>query len=299
VDAAVEEWVRGHVSPLGPIEAVHERPWATVSRVPVTGGVVWLKECGLVQSFEPRLTASLFDRWPDRVTEVIADDVDRGWLLLADAGTRVNDLGNPPELWLRALPRYAELQIGEAAHVEDHLAHGVPDLRIATLPDRYEKLVQHDLPLARHEVDRLRAFAGRFAELCAELDAAGIPASVQHDDLHMNNLYVDGAQLRVIDWGDASIAHPFFSLVINFRFFEEFNRLPPDDPWFPRLRDAYLEPWGTGLVPTFEAALRVGAFARAFQSVRLRSHLEADGITPSNEDFTTVIRRALTTTKYP
>ena len=54
----------------------------------------------------------------------------------------------------------------------------------------------------------------------------------------------DGA-LRVLDWGDASIGHPFFSLFETFRFLVELNRIPPGDRWFARLTDAYLEPWGT------------------------------------------------------
>jgi len=31
-EAAVEEWVRAHVQPVEPIEAVHERLWGTAPR---------------------------------------------------------------------------------------------------------------------------------------------------------------------------------------------------------------------------------------------------------------------------
>jgi hypothetical protein len=117
----------------GAIETAHERPWATVLRLPIAGSVAWFKACAAVQAFEPRLTARLFGRRPDRVAEVLGHDEERAWLLLADAGTPTRELGNPPEAWLAALPLYAELQRGEAAHTHDHLAHGVPDLRIATL----------------------------------------------------------------------------------------------------------------------------------------------------------------------
>ena len=64
VDRAAEAWIRAHVEPAGAIETAHQRPWATVLRV--------------------------------------------------------------PRAWLVALPLYAELQRGEAAHARDHLAHGVP-----------------------------------------------------------------------------------------------------------------------------------------------------------------------------
>jgi hypothetical protein len=184
------------------------------------------------------------------------------------------------------LPQYAELQRGEAAHAHEHLAHDVPDLRVATLPARYEDLLRHELPLESEEIERLRAFSPRFSELCGELAARGVPETLQHDDLHMANVYAQGEQLRVLDWGDASISHPFASLFVTFRFLAEINKLPPDDPWFARLRDAYLEPWGSGLADTFALALRVGAFAHTIAWVRQRDalpaseHAEFDPVVP-------------------
>ena len=290
---AADGWIRAHVEPVGAIETVHERPWATVLRVPLAEGVAWFKACAPVQAFEPRLTAELFARWPDRVTEVLAYDEQRAWLLLADAGTQIRVLGNPPEAWLAALPLYAELQRGESAHTHEHLRRGVPDLRLATLPSRYEDLLRQDLPLERDEIGRLRRFAPRFAELCTELTAHAVPETVQHDDLHMNNLYARGERLRVIDWGDASISHPFASLVVTFRFLEEMNKLPPGDPWFARLRDAYLEPWGRGLAGAFALAIRVGSFARALAYVRQRDHLPEAARADFDGDFATVLRRAI------
>ncbi|MGZ3416125.1 MAG: hypothetical protein ACXVAT_20115, partial [Isosphaeraceae bacterium] len=98
LEAAVE-WIRQQAEPVGEIETTHERPWATVMKVPVAGGPIWFKACAPVQAFEPRLTAELYARWPDRVTEVLAVDESRQWLLLGDAGIAVRELGNPPEFW--------------------------------------------------------------------------------------------------------------------------------------------------------------------------------------------------------
>ena len=241
--------------------------------MPLADGVVWFKACAPVQAFEPRLTAELFCRWPDRVPEVLGRDDTRAWLLLADAGTPMRVLGNPPELWLRVLPLYAELQRGEAPHIRDHLAHGVPDLRVATWPARYDDLLNCDLPLDTHEVHRLREFGPRFSELCGELAARQVPETIQHDDLHMANVFREGERLRVLDWGDSSISHPFASLVVTFRFLEEFNQLPTGDPWFSRLRDAYLEPWGRGLTDAFALAMITGGFAHTFAWRRQRDYL--------------------------
>ncbi len=279
--AAAESWIRTYVEPVGAIETARERPWATVLRVPLADGVAWFKACSPVQAFEPRLTAGLFARWPDRVVEVLGHDEERAWLLLANAGAPIGYYLNPPETWLVALPLYAELQRGEAAYTPAHLTHHVPDLRVARLPARYEDLLRRYLPLESDEIDRLRRFA---------------PETVQHDDLHGANLYALGEQLRLLDWGDASISHPFASLVVTFRFLEEINKLPPADPWFARLRDAYLEPWGRGLAGAFALAMRVGTFAHAFEWARQR-----DALPEARADFDTefqlVLRRAVARTR--
>jgi hypothetical protein len=290
--AAVEDWIHAHVEPAGPIETASVEPWATVLRVPLADGTAWFKACAPVQAFEVRLSAELFSRWPDRVGEVIASDEGRAWLLLEDAGTAVKETGNPPEAWLAALPPFAELQRGEAAHAADHLAHGVPDLRGEVLPERYEDFLRHDIPLEPDEIRRLRDFAPRLAELCREL-AHGVPDTIQHDDLHMANLYAKDGRLRVLDWGDSSISHPFASLFETFRFLEEVNELPPGDPWFARLRDAYLEPWGAGLVKTFDLALRVGAFAHAVAWMRQRDNLPKSEVADFDRWFPLVLRRAV------
>jgi hypothetical protein len=271
----------------------HDRPWATVMRVPLSDGTAWFKECGRGWEFEGPLSAALAARWPDLVADVLAYDPQRAWLLLADAGTPIGLQGNPPEAWLQVLPPYAELQRGEAPHVDEHFADGVPDLRVETIPAAYERLLAQQLPLDDDEVECLRTFAPSLARLAAELDAHAVPASVQHDDLHMNNVYEQDGRLRVLDWGDSSIGHPFMSLVVTFRFLEETTGLVPGDPWFPRIRDAYLEPWGAGQVDTFELAQRVEIFAHAIAWMRQRDRLPASFRPRFDSAFAIILRRAL------
>jgi Phosphotransferase enzyme family len=248
-----EEWVRTYVEPTGAIETAHVRPWGTVRRVPVGDTALWLKACDPEHAFETRLTALLAHRWPGRVADVLAHDDERAWLLMADAG-RFIGISAPPHLYLDVLARYAELQRGEAGHAQDHVDHGVSDLRLAVLPKRYEAMVARDLPLTPDEHARLRRFTPRLRDLCDELAARDIPETVQHDDLHGNNIYGQ----RVLDWGDSSIAHPFFSLVVPCRFVGEQRRL----------RDAYLEPWGRGHEESFALAYRVGWVAHAIAATR-------------------------------
>ena len=265
-------------------------------QVPTADGLAWFKACQPQQAFEARLTAALSGRWPDRVAHVLGHEPDRGWLLTADAGRSIGSLGNPPELWARILPRYAELQMGERAFVDDHLAHDVLDLRVATLPVRYADLLARELPLERSEIEALRRFERRFADLCAEVDAESPGDTIQHDDLHVNGVWVRDDVMRVMDWGDASIGNPFASLYVTFRFLEleDYNGLAPGDPWFGRIRDAYLEPWGgAALVPAFQRAIRIAAFTHVIAWLRHRDPMGPAARADFDVEYAVVLRRAL------
>jgi hypothetical protein len=265
-----EDWIRAHVEPTAEIELASEEPWSTVLRVPVDGGVVWFKHCKSVWSFEPRLAATLARRWPDRVTEVIAHDDELAWLLTRDAGTRI---GERDPAWIEVMCRYAELQQGEIAHADEHVAAGVPDLRLATLPQHYARLV------ARVGDERLRAFAPRFAELCDELASYGIPDTIQHDDLHQYNVYVRDGTPRIHDWGDSCVSQPYFSLVATLRHVDDLG-----------ISNAFLDAWGAD-ERTVALALRVGRIAHALKGLR-----QLDAIGPGDEDWPRVLALAVAQT---
>jgi hypothetical protein len=256
-------------------------------RIATADGPVWFKACGRDRIFEAELVASLALDRPDLLPRVLASDAARGWLLTADAGTSFEQLRDPPELWLRLLPQYAELQ--RDASVPD----AVPDRTLQRWPELYDDLAASELPLEPEEAEHIRRHAPRFAELCGQLACHGLPAAVQHDDLHHKNAFVDGDRLRIVDWGDASLSHPFVSLVATFRFLEEQNGLHPSDPWFAKLRDAYLEPWGSGLVASFALAEQLGRFAHAFGWVALRRLLPAETRATYDVPYQVVLRRAL------
>jgi len=207
----INEWLAAHgVEPNGELETVHERPWSTVLRVPTADGDLFLKQEQPLQEYEVELTVALAERWPDRVPEVVAADTERHWLLTRDGGTRVAD-SRDFAAFERALSLYGELQVGEAANVEELLSMGLRDLRLAALVDMYEPFFERDHGLEPDEVRQLRALAPRYRELCAELDALGLPASLQHDDLHEWNIFVRGDRVAIYDWGDSSVGFPLWS----------------------------------------------------------------------------------------
>ena len=243
--------------PTGEVTQRH-RAWSTVLRVPTAEGPVWLKEPCVGMAHEVGLHALLARVAPDAVaTPLAAGD---GRLLLPDTGPSVHDAGaDPVAAMTAALPRYAHLQRTAARHVDAARALGVPDATPPALPARYDEAVAAIGTAAgvRHLVE----------QWSAELDGTAAP-SVDHQDLHVGNVLVDG---RFADWGDAVLAHPFASLLVALGSLRRTLGVASDDPALTRPRDAYLEVFGDlaphgelrELVRLAETACRAAVLARA------------------------------------
>jgi Phosphotransferase enzyme family len=248
------ELARLGIGVTGAAEQPHVRPWSTIMRVPTAAGPVWFKANGPSSLHEAVLVEAL-GRWvAPSVPVPLATDVDRGWMLLPDAGTSLDDvLARDGDLrhWERALVDYAELQRKLVARVPEMLSLGVPDCRPEVLPMHLEALLDNPAKvmvgaeggLSEQEYRRLRVLRPRFGEWCARLAEIGIQPSIQHDDLHETNIFFSDAGHTFLDWADASVAHPFGSLIYPLRLASERFGLPIGGRELHWLRDAYLEPW--------------------------------------------------------
>jgi aminoglycoside/choline kinase family phosphotransferase len=216
------------LEPAGEIEQVHVRWWSTVMRVPTTEGDLYFKANAPPHHFEAALIALLARLQPGRVPELPAVDPDRGWLLMRDGGTRLRELvRSSADLgrWEEVLPAYADLQLALAPHVEELLAAGVPDERLAVLLAHLEQLlddpeallVGRTNGLTKQELERLRALLPEFAATCERLASYGIPETLQHDDFHDGNIFVRDSRYLFFDWGDSCVSHPFHTLVVTMR----------------------------------------------------------------------------------
>lgn len=282
VSWADERLSRNGLVRTGDAEQVHSYAWSTVLRLPTGSGPFWFKSNAIGTAHEGPLLAALARWTPDQVLDPLAVDLRRGWLLLPHGGTtlRAATAGHTDAShWQDILVEHAELQRAVASHAEEMLAFGVPDVRPERLAHIRADLLDDDVALrlgrpgglTGEQLERLRGDATRHAAICRELAEIGIPASLQHDDLHDNNVFVPdrpGGRYRVFDWGDASVAHPFAVLLVALRVVADRHHLREGGVELLRLRDAYLEPWTAEfdrptLVEACRLALRVGGVSRA------------------------------------
>lgn len=73
------------------------------------------------------------------------------------------------------------------------------------------------------------------------LAASGVPPSLHHDDLHSSNVCVTNGSVRVVDWGDASVMHPFGTMLATLNSIAWHAGTTVDDPRVEQVRDAYLD----------------------------------------------------------
>jgi hypothetical protein len=237
------------VRTTGPVEQVKASAWSMVYTIPTVDGPVWFKATGGQTRYEAGLAEALASWAPDRVLAPLAVEPGHGWQLLPDGGTPLRGRADntDPRTWERFLAEYAELQRRVTPHADRMLALGVPDHRPEAMPGHLAALLAD--PDVVVEVDAraaLDALRPGYADACARLAAVGPAATIQHDDLHSNNMLPMPDGDRFFDWGDASVAHPFTTLLVTLRSFAYTLDLTPTDPAVLRVRDAYLEPWSLG-----------------------------------------------------
>jgi hypothetical protein len=258
----------------GEVEQPHLRPWATVLRVPTSGGTVWFKASAPGTAFEARLYDVLARAVPDRVLVPLATDPERAWTLLPDGGPPLGARLEGEalcEALVAGLVAYGRLQRDLVPHVDEMLSAGVADMRPAVMPERFDEALAAAGPQADAATRRrLGELGPAVARWCERLEASGVSASLDHNDLHPWNVLGDPAArtIRFYDWGDAVVAHAFAAMLVPLGFVTHLLGVGVDDPRFVRARDAYLAGFTGGgdgaedLADTLAIACRVAKVAR-------------------------------------
>lgn len=290
-------WIEEQVTSRGyrivaPIEQVHVRVWSTVLRVPTSSGMLYFKASGPSFAYEPALTQTLSEHWPQCIPHVIAIDKQRTWILMEDAGRPLRELLLTGEkivnrVYLEsALSLYAQFQIETAAYRDTLLSLGCPNRQLHVLPALFEQIVA-DTPIllvgqkggvSEAELEQLRSFTPQVQAMCDELASYNLPETLHHDDFHTRNILINKQDYVFFDWGDSGITHPFFSMFTALRSAK--YRLHYDENSLLRLLDAYLEPWRTytskeHLLGAFHLAQRLAILSRTLTWYQIAASLES------------------------
>lgn len=165
-------------------------------------------------------------------------------MLMGDLGAV--ELGDQDEaLWHEGLVAVAgihRLWLGRTAEL---VGLGLPVRSLTDLATQVEEMSDDTSLLERLSPDvraSWRAAAPTMAESCRRLDELGPGPTLVHGDLHPWNVVLGADGVRVFDWTDAAVSHPFVDLAAYvFRSSDVSVR--------NRLVDAYLAAWSTEVSP--------------------------------------------------
>ena len=208
------------------------------------------------------MLASLLSRGEVLPLAPLATDPVRGWLVTPDGGptlrATIDPAGRPGDqdlmAWTSLLRSYGAFQRGIAGEASELVALGVPDERPQRYPAILDRLLADDAIWTRvddadrasAEETRRRLEAARpvIVDLAARLAASPVAASLDHGDLHGNNVLVGpGDEVHVFDWGDAVVAHPFATLTTTLGSIGHHAGSDPYGHDLDGVRDGYLEGW--------------------------------------------------------
>jgi len=281
IAAAVD---RAGLQLTGPCEQVKASDWCSILRVPTSGADLYFKAAGRGTRYEAALTRFLDSAYPGRSVPVVEAEPTEGWLLMRDLGGEALRTRKEKDLWQRALGEFAALQVEQSHQVQELLALGVPDRRLPVLRAQIEA----HLPamcatgLTEQETTLVLALQPELLRMCDQLEALSIPASLEHGDLHSANIRQVGDNLLFFDWGDATVAHPFFSTRIFWHALDDL--IASEEEWLAmvdQFRPHYLAAWRQfAPMEELEAALQISDQLACVHRA-LSYHLY---LTPSFED---------------
>jgi hypothetical protein len=278
-------WCEAQVGPVLGMEQHKLRGWATVWRVTTAEGSWFAKQNCPGQLFEQPLMTLLARVAPDRVVPVRAES--DGFLLTPDQGPVFYETaGADLENWVRLARDAALLQREVTPHVEEIVAVGATPLPpedahdyVAARVEQYAALGPADpRRLAPEVAARLVGHLPQVRRWAEQVAALGLPLTLNHNDLHENNVFDVDGRLLFFDFGDSLVTDPLGVLLVPLNVLAEKLGAGADDPRLWRVVDAALEVWSdvvavSELRAAVPAALRLGRLGRVESWVRCQPSL--------------------------
>jgi Ser/Thr protein kinase RdoA (MazF antagonist) len=281
-------WCESVVGPVTAMEQHKLRAWATVWRVTTAEGSWFAKQNCPGQQVEVPLMAALARLAADRVVPVTA--ARDGFLLTPDQGAVFNETaGDDLENWVRLARDAALLQRELAPHHDELTGIGMTDLPPDCAPDYVAARVEQYATLPAGDprgldddvAARLRSHLPVVRRWAEQVSALGLPTTLNHNDLHENNVFDVDGWLRFFDFGDALLTEPLGVLLVPLNILGGKLEAGPDDPRLWRVADAALEVWSdlaplAALRAALPAALQLGRLGRVESWVRCQPALPDD-----------------------
>jgi hypothetical protein len=253
--ANVRDWVENAIAPRGlhlsaNFRQLNASPSFSLVRFETGGQSVWFKAVGEPNRREFAITCLLAELFPSYLPPLLAIRPDwNAWLAGEIDGA---NLGETQEvaMWEQVATALATLQIESMDHTARVIAAGARDQRANALADRIcpfaevmATLMQRQtkVPPAIMTGKELLQLGDRIQSALDVLSSFDIPDALGHSDLNPWNIIVSRDACAFLDWAEAYVGNPFFSLQY---LLEHFRHTKVTEAGAEaRIIESYCRPW--------------------------------------------------------
>jgi len=222
----LREWVKVVIEPLGfhlngNARQLNASPSFSLVRFETDGPALWFKAAGEPNQKEFTMTCLLAQFFPEYLPRILGRRADwNGWLTREATGKLLSEV-RERALWEQAAASLARLQIQSIDHGSQILGAGACDLGSVAL----SKLIQPFINVATQLMDRqtkvpppalgrkdLLLVADSLRSAVDAMEVVGIPEALGHLDLNPGNIIVSQNRCAFLDWAEAYVGSPLFSL---------------------------------------------------------------------------------------
>lgn len=311
----LRDWIESVIEPMGfhvkrEFHQLNASDSFSLIRFETDGPAVWFKAVGEPNQREFAITCALAQLFPGYIPQILATRPDwNGWLSRDAHGELLSEVQEQAP-WERTAAALARLQVESIDRGSQILCAGAHDLGRTVLSRLIQpfmsvvaQLMEGQTKVPPPVLDRkdLLALADSLQRALNASEATGVPETLGHLDPNPGNIIVSDNRCAFLDWAEAYVGNPLFSLEYLLQHARRAFRA--DATVKARLVAAYCSQWDgvisrtaiTGaltfapLVAAFAHAVGNGAWAQSemlqepriagyFRSLARRMHCEAESV---------------------
>jgi len=222
----LRNWMNSVIEPMGfhltgRFRQLNASPTFSLVRFETDGPGVWFKAVGEPNLREFAITHMLAQLCPDYLPPILATCPEwNAWLSREPQGELLSEVPEQPR-WERTAAALAKLQIESIDRCSAVLGAGARDLGSRSL----SKLIQPVLSVAAQLMERqpevpppvlgrndLLTLADSLQSALDRAKSTGVPETIGHLDLNPGNILVAENRCAFLDWAEAYVGNPLFSL---------------------------------------------------------------------------------------
>jgi hypothetical protein len=257
----LRKWIDAVIEPMGfhvsgEFRQLTASPSFSLVRFETDAPPLWFKAVGEPNQREFAITLALAQLFPQYLPRILATRPDwNGWLSSEVQGNLLSEVQEQP-LWEQTAVALARLQIQSIDRGSQILRAGPRDLGSVALSklvqpfmDVVAQLMERQTKIPPPVLDRsdLSVLTDSLQRSLEAMEATRIPDTLGHLDLNPGNIIVSDNRCAFLDWAEAYVGNPLFSLEYLLQHADRAFR--SDSAVRTRLVAAYCAQWD-GVVPS-------------------------------------------------